>query len=1282
LSPISRLHNPFPEILPIVMHESMAARQLEGWFMRRFRSSAVCAAFILSLLLALPMPLLSGAAARAQEVKPAAAAVGDAPLILFAAPGMDHHLLDTFTAEGAVPALAAMQEDGAKGHIVDAFPATTGTSLPTLLSGAWPAEHGVVGERFFRTGSPDFADWASWTDAGLVQADTLPQAAERAGKTVVSIGWQGVSGLDPAIAGPVVGDVIPFSEAGIITNTDLPDQPVTAERFGVAYDNVELKAADGWTGAPESYSPAQETTLTIPSLDAAGPNPDRTYAVYIYDSTDDGTTNYDQLLVAADKTAAADGTQLSAGAWAAVPVTLTGERADQSAGFWLKAIALAPDLSDFRLYYTPVSRYQASWTGCGDRPECQAPGGLEELLNKTLGPAIAIDAAPLDAGIIDEATFDAQGITSSWQRIDALRLIVDTLGIKPDLLLLESPFPSAITRQFLAQLQDAELGAATPVPVAADATAKDRVAELQSYLRDGYGMADQLLAVGRGLLGPEATTIAVSPDGLAPSWQAVNAGQVLADAGLAEAAQPENCVPAAVSAPPGTPEPEALPVGPKVKACWSGGTAHIYVNLDGREAAGSVAEDDYEATRDAIVKAFTDLRDPDQPDATVVSGVYRKEELRNLGVVDALHPSRSGDVVVALSPPYRFDDAGSDGIGPATLRAVDGYGLGESAGMLVMDGPQIAAGATIDARAIDVAPTAAFLLDVPGPYNASGSILFDALANGSALREITLLDISDFHGQLPPLTATADTIDAEGAVNSSYDVGGVAVLGPWFDRYRAEATGPVYLLTAGDAVGATPPISTAFGDVPTIEIMNHLGFIADSLGNHNFDAGADYMFGTLKPLADYPYLSANLIPARADMATPPPAEAPFHPSLLLAEDDVSVGLVGFSNPDIPNLTRPGALGPYRVIDPVAPVDDEAAKLRDEGAEVVIAMGHMGATGGTLTEPTGPVVDMTDQLHGVDVVVADHTDVQVSTVRPNGILLVENRSKGVMFTRVRIVVDSESGALVYRTADFHRPWVIGMTPDPAIVERLEQLTAELAPTLGQVVGSSTKPIPRADSCGMETGRLCESLIGDIITDAMRFTYGTDFALINSGGIRADLTCPREGGDFCPSGGERNQISQGQVLTVLPFGNIAVTLQLSGAELKQMLEIGVGHMPEPSGGFPQVSGLCFTYDLKAEPGNRVTGAVRQAADGTCTDEAIDLSDAATYTLTTNDFTAAGGDGYPNLTSRTNSRDILAQVVANSIAGQSPLSLPGEPLDPSIQGRIVCEGEGCPVPAPGGS
>jgi 2',3'-cyclic-nucleotide 2'-phosphodiesterase (5'-nucleotidase family) len=1249
------------------------------------RMPVVVCALTLSIFLAVPSSLFA-AVAGAQDATPLASDSGRRPVLLFNAPGMRPDLVESFAAEGALPAIAELMAEGAiaDGGLRAPFPATAGVNQATLLTGTWPAEHGVVGDRFFRTGSPDFAEFATWTDPGLIQADTLPQVAERAGKQVVSVGWEGVSALDPPLGGPVVAAPVSYSQSGVVTNIALADQPATADRPDTGYERVDLRPAEGWLGAPQSFSPAQETAFTIRSLDPTGPNPDRSAAVYVYDSTDDATTNYDRVLVAPEKDAAGTLADLSPGAWAAVPVMLTGERDGQTAGFWLKTIDLAPDLSTFRLYFTAVSRISASWLDCGERPECTEPGGFEEALNAAVGAPIAVDAAPLEAGLIDEATFVAQGTTAARQSVDALRFIVEDLGVQPDLLLLGTSFPDAVSRQLLGfrAASDAGDAVATPLSEAGDGDGVNVDADnAEGAVREGYMMADELLAAGRDLLGPESTTLLVSPWGLAPSWLAVNAGRVLVDAGIAEAEQPENCVPGPVTGPPGTPDPEELPIGPVAKICWSGGTAHVYINLDEREAEGSVAEDAYEPTRDAIVAAFEQLRDPANPDVAVVAGVFRKEELRDVGGADALHPSRSGDVVVTLAPPYRFDDA-VQGAVVAKVRPIvaDGYLPGdgaESSGLFLAAGPDVATDTSVTARSIDVVPTAAYLLDIPGPYNASGSILLDLLRDGPMLHEVTLLDISDFHGQLPPLSAAADDIDSEGAVSSSFDVGGVAFLAPWFDRYREEARGETLLVTAGDAVGATPPISSTFGDIPTIEAMNALGFSADSLGNHNFDAGAANMFHNLAPVANFPYLSVNLVLARAD-ATPVAGAPPFLPSLLLDVEGVSVGLIGFSNPDIPQLTRPGALDPYRVIDPVDPINAEAARLREQGADVIIAMGHMGATGGTLTDPTGPVVDVTDQLEGVDAVVGDHTDVQVSTARPNGILLVENRSKGVMFTRVRLVIDTERGDLVYRTADHHRPWNIGVTPDPEIAATLEQLAVDLAPTLGRVIGSAKQPIPRADACGMETGRTCESLIGNIITDALRTTYVTDFAITNSGGIRADLTCPPEGSDFCPTDAGELPITEGQVLTVLPFGNVAVTVQVSGAELKAMLEAGVAAMPEASGAFPQVSGFCFTYDIEAEPGSRVTEVVRQAADGSCSGEAIDLSEAATYTIATNDFTASGGDNYPEILSRANTRDLLASVVSAYVAGESPLSLPGEPLAPRIEGRIVCEGEGCPAPS----
>jgi 2',3'-cyclic-nucleotide 2'-phosphodiesterase (5'-nucleotidase family) len=452
-----------------------------------------------------------------------------------------------------------------------------------------------------------------------------------------------------------------------------------------------------------------------------------------------------------------------------------------------------------------------------------------------------------------------------------------------------------------------------------------------------------------------------------------------------------------------------------------------------------------------------------------------------------------------------------------------------------------------------------------------------------------------------------------------------------------------------------------------------MGIDIDGLGNHNFDKGQDYLRHTLingtppdGVKADYPFVSANLVDANGNT----PAEwSKSH--VFDIGHDMQLGIVGFSNDDLLSLINPAGLDPFHVADSADAVNAEARAL-DPNVDAIVAIGHLGADQGTLTAPLGPVVDFADKMEHVDAVLGDHTNFQVLTTRPNGVLLTENLSKGVRFTRVRLVVGPGEG-VVYKTADFHKPWTIGVTPDAPIQAKIDALNAQLAPLLGVVIGDSTKTITRADQCGRIDGRLCESLVGNVVTDALRTNYGTQFAITNSGGLRAALTCPDAGGPgagFCPSGATPPfPITLGAVYGVLPFGNFSVTIDLTGAEVKSMLERGVSAMPAADGRFPQVSGLCFTYDIAAPAGTRVTGAVVANNDGSCTATPVDLTAGTTYKIATNDFTASGGDGYPNFKTRFASEGILlADDVADYIDASTPPSLaPVVRAFPS--GRINC-------------
>jgi 2',3'-cyclic-nucleotide 2'-phosphodiesterase (5'-nucleotidase family)/predicted AlkP superfamily phosphohydrolase/phosphomutase len=1199
--------------------------------------------------------------------------------ILFASDGMRPDLMERYAGQGLMPTYRELMRDGIKGEngLKQAFPPNTGVGWYTLATGAFPSEHGSTNNTYHRVGEGNFNNRTSFATTGALQADTIAQSAERAGKTVVSVEWVGARNYVPALNGPVVDFRTFFSNRGILLNYDLPGQPADANRFGVSYQRVDLDAAAGWTNVPASYSPAQQETLRVANTAfPSGDNVDRFYDLYVYDSTDDSSTNYDHVL-AVPSTAGRDGSaavaDLAEGDWADVKVTLVGARAGQTAGFYLKAIDLSPSLDRFRIYFTSIARSNATYNGCTYAAGCSTPLGFEETLNHDFPSSTAADFAPLESHIIDEDSYVEQGLKWADAHWAYLHYIFDDLHVDADFLQLGVPVTDEFSHQFMALYTPTDMEG-DPNPYFDDVENDDipdgRVEIREGYVKAAYHEADATLALGRELMGEDDTTVFASSDhGFAPQWYAVNAGKILADAGITGAENLTNCrVPAAPA---------------RAKACWAGGTAQIYISLAGRDPGGIVPPDQYETVRNQIVTAFQNLTDPAHPGKQVVLRVMRKEELRNVDGTDALHPSRSGDVVVVTRPPYQFDAAtagqriafseffGQHGYTPDFVDLAHNVNMHAT---FVASGPGVRRSGTItNVRAVDLAPTLSFLLGIPGPQNARGRILWDIVPNRGLFRELTVLQISDYHGQLVPLSEAADNLSGGGASNPAFSTGGAAFLKPWFDVYRAEMQRGVLTLAGGDSVGATPPISSFFGDRPTIELMNMMGFDADGLGNHNFDRGHEYLRNTLIPLADFDYLSANLVDANNRTPTQ------WKKSVLVNYNGFKLGLIGFSNADIADLVRPGALGPFHVSDAVAAINAEAARLRGRGAEMVIAVGHEGATGGTLTAPTGPVVNIADSLVGVDAVLGDHTDLQVLAYRPNGVLITENRSKGLRFTRLRLVVDHSSGNVVYETADFHKPWTIGVAPDPGIQARIDALNAELGPILNTVIGNAVGPIPRSDRCGNSAGRTCESKIGNVTADAMRTTYGTDFAITNSGGLRADLTCPPgvpdpNPNDFCPAfTPPPYPITRGQVLTVLPFGNVVVTLSLNGAELKTMLENGVSQMPAVNGRFPQVSGLCFDYDITAPAGNRVIGAVRQAADGSCTGPAVDLTAGATYTIAENDFMSTGGDGYPNFASRATTRDVMDQVLADYVDANDPPA-----INPTYQGRIECLPSVPPCPA----
>ncbi|MGH8246867.1 MAG: alkaline phosphatase family protein, partial [Gammaproteobacteria bacterium] len=490
-----------------------------------------------------------------------------------------------------------------------------------------------------------------------------------------------------------------------------------------------------------------------------------------------------------------------------------GARAGQTAGFYVKLIGLdgsAGTVNSFKLYFTSVARAIAA---------CACDPNFESTLVDMFPTSTAADFAPLEAGIIDEDTYVEQGLKWADFHWPALNYILTVVQPDTDILFLGNPVTDEFSHQFMALYSPTDMDG-DPNPYFDDATNDDiadgRTDIREGYVRAAYHEADQTLALGRSLMGPSATVFASSDHGFAPQWYAVNVSKALVDLGFQGAEQTGNCRKAASGA-------------TLVKECHAGGTAQLYINLAGRNPATGntpqVAAADYETVRNQLITYFQNLTDPNNPGKQVVAAVFKKEELRNVDGTDALHPNRSGDVVVVFRPPYQTDAAtpgqlfafsqffGQHGYLPDMVDLEHNVNMHST---FVASGPGIQPQDPVaGVRAIDVAPTIAFLMDIPGPRNASGRILYDLLPSSGRYKEITILDISDFHGQLVPLSETADNLSGGGAANPSFAIGGSAFLKPWFDVYRAEAPGGSVTVAAGDSVGATPPISAFFGDTPT-----------------------------------------------------------------------------------------------------------------------------------------------------------------------------------------------------------------------------------------------------------------------------------------------------------------------------------------------------------------------------------------------------------------------------------------------------------------------------------
>jgi 2',3'-cyclic-nucleotide 2'-phosphodiesterase (5'-nucleotidase family) len=554
--------------------------------------------------------------------------------------------------------------------------------------------------------------------------------------------------------------------------------------------------------------------------------------------------------------------------------------------------------------------------------------------------------------------------------------------------------------------------------------------------------------------------------------------------------------------------------------------------------------------------------------------------------------------------------------------------------------------ATVSIRAVN-----AYGFSAAGTWSKTFTATELAGVTSTSWQAVQLLQLSDLHGAIEGTSANA----------------GTALLTTAFAAERAKNPA-TFTISAGDNIGAAPPISSQFEELPTIESMNLMKFDVSGFGNHEHDRNIAHVQKVIGA-SDFQWVASNystLEPLKSGAK----AAKTYH---VIDRGGVKVGFVAGNTEDTKEQIFPGNLtfgGKDLVISPDATGINSAIKAaKAEGADFVVAILHQGWQENRDGEAKGRLIDLAKQIKGAAVVFGGHSHQTYSSALAgnnfiNGPLIAMTRNAGQEYNRVNVCLDGSRrvrGAMVDVVT---RSNIATLTPNAdgaALVKKYkDQLNAKLDVKIGQVNGifpqGGTPQVQRAG----------EAALGNFTTDAMRKKYGTDFAYINGGGIRdkfpaatyvpADKTYNRPGTDKVPP----YDVTLGDALAVYPFGNTVGVSVVTGENLWKALENGVSNWPG-DGRFPQISGFKFTFDTSKAVGSRVQSVTK--LDGTAI-----AKDAKEYTIAVPDFMIYGGDGYVGVFTPSKAKlrgllvDVFIEAVQEASAGGKVIQIP------ALDGRIT--------------
>jgi len=510
----------------------------------------------------------------------------------------------------------------------------------------------------------------------------------------------------------------------------------------------------------------------------------------------------------------------------------------------------------------------------------------------------------------------------------------------------------------------------------------------------------------------------------------------------------------------------------------------------------------------------------------------------------------------------------------------------------------------------------------------SALVVSTVSAKPSPTVNVQILAVNDFHGNLEPPAGSSGRI---GTINA----GGAEYLATHINNLRALNPNTV-VVSAGDMIGASPLLSALFHDEPTIEAFNSIGLDFNAVGNHEFDEGFVELLrmqkGGCHPVdgcldgdpfkgAKFKYLAANVVfnsneddnedRSDEDLKT-------LFPAYKIKEfDSVKVAFIGMTLEATPTIVTPSGVAGLTFMDEADTVNALVPELKKEGVETIVVLIH---EGGAQVAPapfngcvgiSGAIVDIVNRFDPeVDVVISGHTHNAYNCVI-NNMIVTSAASFGRIVTDVDLTIDRKSGEVVSMSAN-NNIVTRDVAKDSLITALIAKYNAIAAPLANRIIGSITATITRT---GNAAG---ESALGDVIADAQLYATedpangGAVIAFMNPGGIRTDLNYLSS-----PAGEGDGNVTYGESFAVQPFGNNLMTITMTSAQIKAVLEQQFNNPAAGQNRILQVSnGFTYDWSLSAPIGSKVSNIKLNG---------VAVNDTDTFRVTVNNFLADGGDNF---------------------------------------------------------